>query len=250
MIVRVLTAFALSLACAAPSLAQQTVKIEFDRGRVTLRVQNAPVRAILAEWAKLGGATIVNGERVAGPPLTLELTSVPERQALDIVLRNVSGYMLAPRRAGTAGASTFDRILILPTSAAPPAPRQAAPGAAAFGAPRPGAPQFPRPPGPVTPPTEEPDAVEDADAPSETPQTPTARPGMRVGAPVPFRRPPAGAEPQVSPDENEDQPESAPESVEPTAANPFGVPAGSSATPGVVTPAPQPRQPGSGARQP
>ena len=52
--------------------------------------------------------------RVAGAPVTLELTDVPERQALDIVLRSVAGYMLAPRRAGSPGASTFDRIMILP----------------------------------------------------------------------------------------------------------------------------------------
>ena len=97
---------------------------------MTLSAQNAPVRAILQEWARLGGATIVNGDRVAGPPVTLELTGVPERQALDVVLRSVAGYIVAPRRAGSPGASAFDRIMILPTSVAPRAP---APAAAARG---------------------------------------------------------------------------------------------------------------------
>ena len=40
---------------------------------------------------------IVNGERVAGPAVTLELQDVSERQALDVLLRGVSGYIVAPR---------------------------------------------------------------------------------------------------------------------------------------------------------
>src|SRR5688572_30281178 len=118
---------------AGPASAQQSVKLQFNAGQVTLSAQNAPVRAILAEWAKLGGATIVNGERVAGPPVTLELAGVSERQALDIVLRSVAGYIVAPRPPGSTGASAFDRIMIRPTSVAP---RNPAPAAVA-GGPRP-----------------------------------------------------------------------------------------------------------------
>ena len=66
-----------------------------------------------------GGTTIVNGERVPGPPVTLELQDVSEQQALDIVLRGVSGYLVAPRETAVAGASAFDRIFILPTSSRP-----------------------------------------------------------------------------------------------------------------------------------
>ena len=103
----------LSAVCAAPASAQQSIKLEFKDGRVSLNAQNAPLRAILSEWARLGGSTIVNGDRVAGAPVTLEFVAVPERQALDTLLRSVAAYMLAPRRAGSVGASTFDRILIL-----------------------------------------------------------------------------------------------------------------------------------------
>ena len=78
--------------------AQQPVSVQFSAGRVTGRAERAD-QTILEEWARLGGATIVNGERVAGAPVTLELTNVPERQALDVILRSVAGYMLAPRRA-------------------------------------------------------------------------------------------------------------------------------------------------------
>ena len=62
---------------------------------VRLNAQNVPVSQILAEWARRGRTTIVNGERVPGPPVTLELQDVPEQQALDIVLRSVSGYLVA-----------------------------------------------------------------------------------------------------------------------------------------------------------
>src|SRR6266508_4323987 len=126
----------LALVCAVPARAQQSVKLEFKDGRVSLKARNAPLRTILAEWARLGGATIVNGDRVAGAPVTLEFVAVPERQALDTLLRSVAAYMLAPRRAGSVGASAFDRILILPTSAAPRNPQPVA-AAPASGAPRP-----------------------------------------------------------------------------------------------------------------
>ena len=81
---------ALLLISAVPADAQQPVSVQFRAGRVTLVARNAPIRTILAEWARLGGATVVNGERVAGAPVTLELTDVPERQALDVILRGVA----------------------------------------------------------------------------------------------------------------------------------------------------------------
>src|SRR6266550_7619474 len=116
--------------CAAAAHAQAPLKLQISGGRVTLHAQNVPVRTILAEWARLGGVRIVNGDRVAGSPLTLDLEGVPERQALDIVLRGVSGYALAAREPGaTSGPSMYDRIMILPTSVAPrnPPPTASAP---------------------------------------------------------------------------------------------------------------------------
>jgi hypothetical protein len=111
---------ALLLSIHAGSAAAQTVKIEFTGGRVSLSAQNAPVRAVLAEWARLGGTQIVNGDNVSGPPLTLELTGVPERQALEILLRSVSGYVLSARPSpGVGGASSFDRVMIMATTTAP-----------------------------------------------------------------------------------------------------------------------------------
>jgi hypothetical protein len=105
------------LGCAASSSAQ-SVSLQFNNGRVTLNTQNAPVRTILTEWARLGGTRIVNGDRVGGAPVTLELTDLPERQALDILLRSVAGYIVTERQ-GPGGVSTLGGVVILATSNAP-----------------------------------------------------------------------------------------------------------------------------------
>ena len=108
------------LAYAGSALAQSpALKLEFNEGRVSLDATNVPVRTILSEWARLGGTKIVGGEKVAGSPLTIHLENVPEAQALEIVLRNVAGYMAAPRQLASIGASAYDRILVMPTSTAP-----------------------------------------------------------------------------------------------------------------------------------
>jgi hypothetical protein len=110
------------LAVAVPALATaDPVQLTIQNGRVTLVAANATVRQILAEWARIGGTHIVNGERVPGGVVTLQLTNVPEKEALDLLLRTAAGYIAAPRAAGVSGGSVFDRILILPTSATPPA---------------------------------------------------------------------------------------------------------------------------------
>lgn len=116
-----LLSFAIVLGLAAPSAAQQ-VSLQIEGGLVTLDANAAPARAILAEWGKVGGTKVVGAEKITGAPLTLKLVDVPERQALDIILRNVAGFMAANRAPAAApGASVYDRILILPTSAAPAA---------------------------------------------------------------------------------------------------------------------------------
>ena len=127
---RYLGAALVMLAIAVPASAQG-LKMSFNEGLVTLDATQVPVRTILAEWAKLGGTKVVNGEKVAGAPLTIKLVDMPEAQALEIILRNVAGYMAAPRVAAN-GASLYDRILVMPTSAAP------APAAAATTTARPG----------------------------------------------------------------------------------------------------------------
>lgn len=134
----IISALALVVICAWPAEAQLTLQI--SDGRVTLDAANVPARQILAEWARIGGTKIVGGDKVTGTPLTLKLVDMPEKQALDIILRNVAGFMAAPRLASaTPGASTYDRILIMATSSAP-APTTAA--RAGSGAPFGNAPGF------------------------------------------------------------------------------------------------------------
>jgi hypothetical protein len=88
-------------------------------GKVTLVAKDVTVKQILTEWARIGQTKIVNLEKIPGGPLTLELVDVPEAQALDVLLRSVAGYMAAPRSGGLANLSSFDRIVVMPASAAP-----------------------------------------------------------------------------------------------------------------------------------
>jgi hypothetical protein len=50
--------------------------------------------------------------------VTLELTDLPERQALDILLRSVAGYIVTERQ-GAGGVSALGGVVILATSNAP-----------------------------------------------------------------------------------------------------------------------------------
>ena len=239
---RGLTVAAVLLCWALPLKAQQSVELTFDAGLVTLRAQNVSARAILAEWARLGGATIVNADRVAGPPLTIELTGVPEQQALDIILRSTAGYVLAPRRPGSNSTSVFDRVMILATSAAPrnPPPPAVAPVVAR---PTPSAPRpiLRRPPIVVRPPQANPGAPAGAggnvtgfDPLGQVPQPLVTQPPVPAGAELldPTNIPGGEAVPGSA----------SPAGVAPTPTNPFGIPFGSSATPGIVAPVPSPQQ--------
>ncbi len=146
---------ALLVLLGASSASAQVLSLEFHDGRVRLTAENVPVSRILDEWARLGGTKIVNGERVPGAPVTLQLTDVPERQALDIVLRGAAGYMVLARDTVTPGASAFDKVLVLPTTSR-------APAAAAPPQPAPPPPQF----------QNRPDTDVDLDEPAENPQGP------------------------------------------------------------------------------
>jgi len=232
----------LVLGWAALAAAQTPLQLEIRNGRVTLHAQNVPVRTILSEWSRLGGAKIIGGDRVAGSPLTLDLEGVPERQALDIILRGVSGYMLAAREAGATGASMYDRIMILPTSVAP---RNPPPATAAM-------PAFQGPGGIVRPIVRPPDDDQDSDV-DDGPVNPVID-GVPLGRPGAFPRPPGMPVaapvfiPPVTINPDDDQPPQLPQqppgAVVPTPANPFGLPPGSSMRPGVITPVPQAPPPG------
>src|SRR5215471_8648550 len=86
----------IALISVAPARAE--VQLTIHNGRVSLTATNATVRQILDEWAKVGQTRIVNIERVVGAPVTVELKDVPEEQALEVILRSLSGYVDAPPR--------------------------------------------------------------------------------------------------------------------------------------------------------
>jgi hypothetical protein len=199
------------LGATASPAAAQNLTLEFQDGRVRLNAQDVSINQILAEWARRGRTTIVNGERVPGPPVTLELQDVSEREALDVILRGVSGYLVAARESSLAGASTYDRIYILATSSRPN-------NAAA-------APQQPQPAFQI----QEDDLDEDVQPPG--PRGVNQPPGARLPRDIP--QPGVAVRPVVPVDDVDEEP--APESRPgPAPNNPFGVAPGTN-RPGVVT---------------
>jgi hypothetical protein len=137
--IEIVAALALTASLTFVTHARAEVHLAIRDGRVTLNAAGATIHEILNEWAKVGQTKVVNAERIAGGPITLQLTNVLEEQALDVILRSVSGYVAAPRPIVNPGASRFDRILIMPTST-PPRVVAAAPQPPSFPQP-----QFPNP---------------------------------------------------------------------------------------------------------
>src|SRR4051812_37390976 len=122
MIINALRTLAFSAAAVmlAATTASADVQLTMQNGRVSILAKDATVRQILTEWARIGHTKIVNVERIPGGPITIELNNVSEAQALEILLRAISGYIAAPRPADAAAApnlSQFDRIIVMPTLA-------------------------------------------------------------------------------------------------------------------------------------
>ncbi len=216
----------------AGSAAFAEVQLSIQNGRVTLVAKDATVRQILTEWARVGQTTIVNVERIPGGPVTLELSDVPEQEALDVLLRSLSGYMAAPRPNGSAGLSHFDRIVVMPTSAPPRAPvSAAATPPPSFAPPQP---QFVQPQ--FQPPPDEDTDDERPAPPVPVPNIPNQRGPVFNTFPAPNQPPNPAGGPGVYP-----QQQPAAQQPGPTPTAPFG----GVAVPGmVVQPPQQPGQPG------
>ena len=202
---RLFVSLALVLAFAVSAPAQQ-LTLQISGGRVNLDATSVPAGQILAEWARIGGTTIVNGDKVIGPPITLKLVDVPEQRALDLILRNAAGFMAAPRQASAApGASNFDRIFILATSsgaaAASKAAANAPPGVA--GANNAQRRPAPRPPTLATPPAD--DTPGDDPEPEPDQADTGVRPVFTFPAP-PGSATPGGSNPVFVPMNNTGQP--------------------------------------------
>ncbi|MBM3781961.1 MAG: hypothetical protein FJW29_09895 [Acidobacteria bacterium] len=106
------------VACGAQAHAQGQATLHFAEGRVSVSAANVPLRTLLEDWARLGQTRIVNLDRVVTTPVSITLENVPEAEALEVIMRSAAGYMAAPRAVRLAGASTFDRILVMPVGSA------------------------------------------------------------------------------------------------------------------------------------
>jgi hypothetical protein len=220
--------FAVAVSLGAASVASADVRVTMQDGRVSVVAKDATVRQILTEWARVGETKIVNVERIPGGPVTLELQNVPEAQALEILLRSLSGYITAPRAVEAANLSRFDRIIIMPTVAAA---RSAVPTAVP-------PPVFQQPQYTPTPVEDEPEEQRPAQAIpmppgrgpvfNTFPQPQVVNPQTGAPAQFPGQTPPNAAQPQA----------------QPVNSNVPTVPYGAVAVPGMVVPPPQ--QPGQG----
>src|SRR5687767_10309045 len=101
----------LVMAFSAAPCAAAGLQLSIGDGKVSIDAQDVTIRQILTEWARIGKTRIVNVERLGGGPITIKLDAVPERQALETILRNVPGYIASPREAFVANASIYDTIL-------------------------------------------------------------------------------------------------------------------------------------------
>jgi hypothetical protein len=238
---RALVGVALTIVAIVPvTLHADTVQLSVHDGRVSLVATNATPAQIFDAWSRAGGVLIVNADRIPPTPLTLTLDNVPEEQALDTLLRPVSGYLARHRTNAAPGGSTFDRIVILATPPQPREPTRAAapPAPGVSGAPA-GAPAFPQPPRPTqpAPPTQTASGIPVAPGvtrlvgpdgqPIEDDQGGVPPPQSRPQTPPPYNNgdtPPPFAQPRPT------QPT---QQGTPTPSAPSGVP-----VPGMVVPAP------------
>src|SRR5437868_14772945 len=84
-------------AMAVPASAQTSLSLQIREGRVTLDAHGVSVRQIVDEWARQGHVQVVNADTLPSAPTTLILNDVPERAALDTLLRDSAGYILGAR---------------------------------------------------------------------------------------------------------------------------------------------------------
>jgi hypothetical protein len=197
--------FAVAVAGVAAVADAGELTVKIADGRATVIARDVPVRQILAEWARVGNTKIVHAEKLTGGPISLELVDVPEKDALDILLRSAAGYLAAPRPDATvAGASQFDRVIILATSR-PPAPTASVP--APFNIARPALTQMP----PQAPPDDVDPGDQGPNGPNGPPpgmQGPPPAPGMQTpGMPFP---PPGVQGPNANPNVPNQQPVTSP----------------------------------------
>lgn len=126
-------AFAIA-ALPAMAVAQTSrVSLVLDERGVTLDARDATLREVLSEWERVGGIKLLNAEVLDERRVTLQVSAVGEREALDILLRDLGGYVLGLRGANASGRSQFGTLVLAANkgpATRPPSP--ALPPLAAF----------------------------------------------------------------------------------------------------------------------
>jgi len=106
------------LACATGAPAQ-SLTLRIEKGLVTLDAENVTVDEVLARWSRITHLNVVSTTGTGSDiPLTLHLAGVPEREAMGLLLKGLSGYIMGERLDPETGVITIDRLVILTQSAA------------------------------------------------------------------------------------------------------------------------------------
>ena len=161
----------------AGNAAAQKLSLRIEQGLVTLDAENVTVNEVLARWSQATGLNVVvsRGGPGSDVPVSLHLDGVPERDALRMVLRDLSGYIMGERRDPLTGLVTIDRLMILPQSAAMPS------AAAAAAPPRRREPFTRQPPAPAFIEPSLPEALQSVEA--ETPVELAPQPSTATASP-------------------------------------------------------------------
>ena len=103
----------------AGDAAAQKLSLRIEKGLVTLDAENVTVDEVLARWIDTTGLNVISKSGQGSDiPVSLHLEGVPEREALRMVLRDLSGYIMGERVDPGTGLVSIDRLMILPQSAA------------------------------------------------------------------------------------------------------------------------------------
>jgi hypothetical protein len=104
----------------AQASSDRKLELSFDQaGHVTLVANHVSIRDILTEWARLGGTTFVNADKLPNTTLDtpIQFDHAPEAQVMESLLRSAAGFVLGPRlEGGATGPSRLASVFILPTS--------------------------------------------------------------------------------------------------------------------------------------
>jgi preprotein translocase subunit SecG len=117
--IRTRVALGLVAAVLLATRAGADVRLSLNQGEVNLLARQATLQEILDEWTKVAGTTFVALDQLPSEQIDVDLRGVSEREALDLLLRWASGYVIAPRAAGAPIQSQFGSVVIVGKSSAP-----------------------------------------------------------------------------------------------------------------------------------